>query len=114
MIFADNVTFEQDKQFHDACRHELNTIVYPLPETHTDKIQPLDAGFGKMYKTKIGDEMDEWLDDKDTLELWHDKLSAGQRRILMTKWAGADWRELTTDKAFIKKLFQNTGCLITS
>lgn len=27
VIFADYVTLQQDKQFHDACRHELNGIV---------------------------------------------------------------------------------------
>ena len=86
VIFADNVTFQQDKKFHDTCRHELNTIVYLLPENHTDKIQPIDAGFGKMLKTKIGQEMDKWLEEKDNLELWHDEITARQRRILTTKW----------------------------
>ena len=104
VIFADNVTFQQDKQCHDACRHELNAIVYLLPENHTDKIQPIDAGFGKMFKTKIGEEMDKWLESEDNLELRHNKLSARQRRILMTNWAGAAWRELVKDQAFIKKL----------
>ena len=69
VIFADNVTFQQDKKFHDTCGHELNTIVYLLPENHTDKIQPIDAGFGKTLKTKIGQEMDKWLEEKDNLEL---------------------------------------------
>ena len=113
VIFADNVAFQQDKQFHNTCRHEINAMVYLLPENHTDKIQPLDAGFGKMYKTKIGEEMDKWLETEVNLELWHDKLSARQRSILMTKWACAAWRELTKDQAFIKNLFQNTGCLLT-
>ena len=31
----------------------------------------------------------------------------------MTKWAGAAWREMTKDQAFIRKLFQKTGCLLT-
>ena len=53
VIFADNVTFQQDKQFHDACRHELNAIVYLLPENHTDKIQPIYAGFGKCTRQKL-------------------------------------------------------------
>ena len=92
----------------------MNAVVYLLPENRTDKIQPIDAGFGKMYKTKIGEEMDKWLETQVNLELWHDKLSARQRRILMTKWAGATWRELTKDQAFIKKLFQKTGCLRTN
>ena len=113
VIFADNVTFQQDKKFHDTCRHELNATVYLLPENHTDKIQPIDAGFGKMLKIKIGQEMDKWLEEKDNLELWHDKITARQRRILMTKWAGAAWRVLVKDRDFIKRLFRKTGCLIT-
>lgn len=113
VIFLDNVSFQQEQQFHDACRRELNAIVYLLPENHTDKIQPIDAGFGKMFKTKMGEEMDKWLESNDNLEQWHDKLSARQRRILMTKWAGASWRKLVKDQGFITKLFQKTGCLIT-
>ena len=107
VIFAHNVTFQQDKKFHDICRHELNTIVYLLPKNHTDKIQPIDAGFGKMLKTKIGQDMDKWLEEKDNLELWHDKIAARQRRILMLKWAGAAWRVLVKDRDYIKRFFRN-------
>ena len=32
VIFADNVTFQQDMQFHDTCWRDLNAIVYLLPE----------------------------------------------------------------------------------
>ena len=63
-----------------------------------------------MYKTKIGEEMDKRLEEN--LELWRDKITARQRRILMTKWACAAWRELVKDKDFIKRLFQKTGYLI--
>lgn len=27
-------------------------MVYLLPENHTDKVQPIDAGYGKMIKKK--------------------------------------------------------------
>ena len=53
------------------------------------------------------------LEKGENLELWHDKLSAKKRRILMTKWTGKAWRELRQDKLFFKKLFQKTGCLMT-
>ena len=70
-----------------------------------------------MLKTKIGQEMDKWLEEKDNLELWHDKITARQRRILcravMTKWTGAAWRVLVKDRDFIKRLFQKRGCLVT-
>lgn len=113
VLFADNVGFQLEKRFHNECRKEINTIVYLLPANHTDKVQPIDAGCGKMLKTKIGQEMDKWLEDEDNLEMWHDKMTASHRRVLMTKWASSAWKYLTTDKAFFRKLFQKTGCLMT-
>ena len=50
----------------------------------------------------------------DNLELWHDKISAKQRRVLMTKWTAEAWKGLTADKLFFMKLFERTGCLITA
>ena len=51
VLFADNVGFQQDKQFHEACRKKINAV-YMLPENHTDKVQPIDAGCAKFMKTK--------------------------------------------------------------
>ena len=114
VLFVDNVLFQQTKEFHVACR-KLNTVVYMLPENHTDKIQPIDAGFGRMMKTKIGEARDKWLEDDENIEAWHDKLSAKKRRVLMTQWTGQAWREIHhTDPNFVQKLFVKTGCLMTS
>ena len=98
VIFVDNVGFQQSKTFHQACRNEINASVYMLPENHTDEIQPVDAGCGKMMKVKIAAEMERWLEEEHNLEKWHDKLSARDRRILMTKWTAEAWRELSKNK----------------
>lgn len=50
--------------------------VYMLPDNHTDKIQPKDAGCGHMMKVKIAPAMDKWLEKGDHLDKWHDRLSA--------------------------------------
>ncbi|XP_014675269.1 PREDICTED: jerky protein homolog-like [Priapulus caudatus] len=114
VIFADNVGFQQVKQFHEACREEINAIVYLLPENQTDKVQPIDAGYGKLIKSKVGEAMEGWLEKEANLEEWHDKLSAKRRRILMTQWTAQAWRELSTNKGLCKKLFEKTGCLMTA
>ena len=88
VLFADNVSFQQSQKFHETCRDEINTTVYMLPENHTDKIQPVDAGCGRIMKVKIGEALERWLEEKDNLEKWHDRLSAKERRILMTQWTG--------------------------
>ena len=114
VIFADNVGFQQEKGFHQMCRKEINAIIYLLPENHTDKVQPIDAGFGKQMKAKIGEAMEEWLEKDENLDMWHDSISAKNRRILMTQWTGEAWRKLSSDKIFAKKLFIKTGCLMTA
>ena len=114
VIFVDNVGFQQSKTFHQACRNEINASVYMLPENHTDKIQPVDAGCGKMMKVKIAAEMEKWLEEEQNLEKWHDRISARDRRILMTKWTAEAWRELSKNKEFFRRLFEKTGCLLTA
>eukprot|EP00794_Sanderia_malayensis_P021199 gene21199-23281_t len=114
VIFADNVGFQQAKDFHEVCRKEVNALVYLLPENHTDKVQPIDAGYGKMKKKKIGESMERWLENDDNLTKWHDHISAKERRVLMTRWTGEAWREISANEEFFKKLFQKTGCLMTA
>ena len=104
VIFADNVSFQQEKQFHEACRKEVNASVYLLPENHTDKVQPVDAEIGKLFKTKVGEAMEKWLEQDENLDLWHDKIGAKDRRILMTKWAGETWKELSKDMDLFTKI----------
>ena len=53
VIFADNVGFQQTREFHETCRNEINATVYLLPDNQTDKIKPIDEGCGRMIKVKI-------------------------------------------------------------
>ena len=53
-----------------------------------DKVQPIDAVIGRFMKLKIGKTLDKWLEIDENVEKWHGKMSAKERRILMTKWAG--------------------------
>ena len=68
VLFADNVGFQLAQGFHEACR-KMNTIVYLLPDNHTDKVQPVDAGFGKAMKQNIREAMQIWLEKKENLEM---------------------------------------------
>ena len=102
VLFADNVGFHLSKEFHDICRKTINTVVYMLPASHTDKVQPIDAGCGMMMKQKIGEAMERWLENKANLELWHDKISAKMIRVLMTRWTGEAWQEINEDNVFFR------------
>ena len=64
-------------------------------------------------KKKIEQSLDKWLEVEDNIDKWHDKLTAKERRILMTKWVGDAWNELQCYQDFFRKAFQRTGCLMT-
>ena len=114
VLFVDNVDFQQSQQLHERGRNQINATVYMLPEHHTDKIQPIDAGCGRMMKVKIGAALETWLVEETNLDKWQDRLSAKDRRIPMTQWTGELWSELSDDQTFFKGLFGKTGCLLTA
>lgn len=47
----------------------MNAVIYLLPQNHTDKVQPIDAGCVKMMKTKIGEVMERWLKEDENLDV---------------------------------------------
>lgn len=57
-----------------------------LPENQTDKIQPIDARCGQIMKVKIIAAMETWLEEVNNLDKRQDRLSAKDRRILVTQW----------------------------
>ena len=95
-------------------RKDLNTIVYPLPPNNTDKVQPIDAGFDMSVKQFIGDNLNKWLEIDGNMDVWHDRMTAKERRILMTKWTGEAWDELKKKAEYIPRLFEKAGCLVTA
>ena len=51
--------------FHEMCKKEINAIIYLLSENHTEKVQPIDAGFGKQMKARLGKAMEKWLEEDE-------------------------------------------------
>ena len=74
-----------------------------LPENHTDKIQPIDAGCGPMMKGEIGAAMEIWLEEEIN-DKRQDRLSAKDRRILMTQWTGEAWSDFSKDEIFFQEI----------
>ena len=68
--------FQQSQTIHETCRNQIDATIYQLPENHTDKIQPIDAGCGQMMKVEIGTAMETWLEEENNLNKQQDRLSA--------------------------------------
>lgn len=56
--------------------------------------------------------MEKWLEKEENFEMWYDGIFVKIRRVLMIKWVGKVWRELSFDEDFVKKFFEKIGCLM--
>ena len=97
------------------CRKDINAIIYLLLENHTYKVQPIDAGFGKQMKAKIGEAMEKWhWGGREFGHVaWQLKCEAKEDPHDTMDWGGME-KALLLDKMFAKKLFMKTGCLMTA
>ena len=114
IYFCDNLDAHLQQSFLDLLK-TVNCFRWFLPVRSTSETQPVDAGLGRLTKYLVSQEFEEWLEIDDNLEIWENgKLSASEKRILVTKFVGAAW-----DKIFLsgkynpKAYFEKTGCLLT-
>ena len=115
VLFLDNLSCQCSDKFILNCRRKANTVVYPLPPSSTDKVQPIDAGDGRQMKKLIGEQLDEYLEDDENLEAWcGESYSASKRRIMITKWVGTTWSKMSKYRAYRQRLFEKTGLLMTA
>ena len=100
VLFCDNLEGQISLQFQDAVR-KLNGIVWYGLANATDLWQPVDAGAGYLIKMLIDAEQQQWLEDDENVEKWlgnsETKLSAKDRRILLTHWICKAYRKFRSE-----------------
>ena len=79
----------------------------------THLVQPIDAGIGRSLRIAVCKALDEWLMDGANLMKWEAKMSAGERRILITKLVGQAMQSIMSADLLRVGAFERTGCLIT-
>ena len=86
ILFADNRYGQTTEDFKRVLK-ECNTLLWRLPPKCTDEVQPVDAGYGRLFKVLVGKSLDAWLLNGDNVERWEsNKLTASDRRVLITQW----------------------------
>jgi hypothetical protein len=73
----------------------------------TDLWQPVDCGDGKLFKDLVTQLYYHWLDSDENLDRWcgnagRGRLSAKQRRVLITQWVGK------AQEAIMDSKYENT------
>ena len=89
VLFADNLIGQVYDDFKESVSGS-GIVWYGLPNA-------VDAGYAKMLKTLMEQELHKWLDDKEHADRWYgseEPYSAKERAILITHWAGEEYTKL--------------------
>ena len=106
VLFADNLHAQTTDEFKKVFHGECNTLPWLLPPGTTDELQPVDAGYGRLLKVEAREELDEWLGKDDNLSQWEtNALSAGKRRILLTRFIGEAIARIAAKPGYRFRLF---------
>jgi hypothetical protein len=112
LLLCDNLSGQCNDRFRKMMKAQHNVLVWNLPPGTTDITQPIDSGYGRAVKKRIGDKLATWLENEANLEKWETgNLTMSERRILITIWVGESVNEVNSDKDTIKKYWQRTGAL---
>ncbi|CBJ33249.1 C2H2 zinc finger protein [Ectocarpus siliculosus] len=114
ILIMDNLHAQTTDEFKGYLAKQCNTLAWLGPAECTDEVQPVDAGAGRFLKVEVGNEMDKWLDQSDNIERWETaSLTASDRRVLITQWAGAAMEKLNSNQGYRHRLFEKCGMAMT-
>jgi hypothetical protein len=128
LVLADNLGAQTAGPFLAAMKEARATMkLGPKGATHV--WQPCDHHLGREYGRLMGIYYDEWM-ASDFENIVDGHVSAAERRILLTKWAGRAYRHLEAERGAAEqqwladpvnnepsrfyKAFLRTGCLVTA
>ena len=89
VLFGDNLSAQQTDEFKNYVSDGLKIA--------TDLWQDVDVGITQTLNAPTGYYYQKWLDERDSLDLWHGhekSLTAMQKQVLVTHWAGNAWATL--------------------
>jgi len=115
IAFCDNLKAHVDERVQDIFgKGHVFLCFFPPNMTHI--VQPIDAAIGRSLRIAIGHALDRWVMDGENMMMkWEAKMTAGERRILITQLVGESMEYIMApgqDKLRIGAL-ERTGCLIT-
>jgi len=112
LIFCDNLPGQESEDFRKEMAAQ-NTYVYYGPAGNTEHWQPIDGGYGKLFKSRVHEMRDEYgasgVEDPSLEKL----PEIGKKRVLLTRWVAKVHAELHLEsKRECWKYFEKTGCLM--
>ena len=115
ILFTDNLYDQTTDEFKRVLKKECNTLLWLLPPKCTDEVQHVDAGYGKLFNVYVGKALDGWLLNGDNVEKREsNKLTASDRRILITRWTREAAKQIDREIRYGRRLFEETGLAMSA
>ena len=102
LLILDEHKAQETDALMDIYRLECRTTPVLVPDECTSLVQPLDIVFNAPFKSKINAFATQHLQEHLN-EYLHGKFTAGERRVLFTKWIREVWAEMSS-KSFNEHL----------
>ncbi|KAK3273295.1 hypothetical protein CYMTET_18458 [Cymbomonas tetramitiformis] len=112
VVFADNLDAQIQPEYLENQKVNGRALGWSLLKDGTFWSQPIDLGLGREIKRDVDYVQDEWLEEPENLEKWEGTMSASDRRILMTHWAGCGYKR-TCERISFDRYFAKSGCKLT-
>lgn len=107
ILVADVHTAQQTDDVKAAlCKYKTELV--NVPPGCTSRIQPLDVSVNKPFKEAVKRQHEAHI--SENLALYTEgRLTASDRRVLLTKWVGVAWQEINQKKDVIVRSFRKCG-----
>ena len=88
-----------------ALLKKKNTKLVNVPPGCTSRVQPLDVSFNKPFKDVVRQQFEKHLEE-NLQRYTEGKISASERRVLVTKWVGKAWAEVGSNCDMVVRSFK--------
>ena len=108
LLIADVHRAQTTEAVQDILLGECRTAVALVPPGTTSLVQPLDVSVNSEFKSIVERLQNQHMHSNVSLYI-EGKITASQRRVLITKWVGQAWAEVCANKDMIYRAFQKCG-----
>ena len=111
LLVADMHHAQTTSDVYQMLEKDCRTSVALVPPGTTSLIQPLDVAINADFKTVVARLQNQHMHDNLSMYV-ENKLKVSDRRILITKWVGQAWSEVSAKKDQIKRAFEKCGIAV--
>ena len=82
--------------------------MFNVPPGCTSQVQPRDVSFNNPFKDAVKQQFEKHLEE-NLQQYTEGKISASERRVLVTKWVGKAWTEVGSNRDMVVHSFKKCG-----